>query len=214
MAWSWKGEKLIDHVKLVYELGLELFPEEVELFNRRAGHDKAWAFVALLHDAGKLHRDYQKRPETFYCHEVYSALVAYETLKNVMWPWPVVLAVLLHHHFMDRVGDCLNKTKLFDPVDDAEYEKFFNSFTGIELKLPRLAGAHLNKLLGKASDNDYYIAQIALGVLVIVDNLAGRRRANDDKKRIILEALCSERPDLVVKAAQMGIQYRCQNNTV
>jgi CRISPR-associated endonuclease Cas3-HD len=180
--YSWEGEDLWEHSLLAAEAGRCLFPEEVELYNKKvsqlAGVDADWwTLTALLHDVGKAHRAFQKPPyKSFRCHEFYSAAFAYRALARYGYAAHVVaLAVVLHHHAMERIYRCLD-TAPFDPVEELpEYVSKVSYKVGI--KLDKWSHIAVRDVLKNISNPKIYkAALIAVLPLVIGDNLAAYKR--------------------------------------
>jgi CRISPR-associated endonuclease Cas3-HD len=192
--YSWEGEDLWEHSSLVAEAGRCLFPDEVELYNKRvsqlAGVDADWwALTALLHDVGKAHRAFQKPPyRRFKCHEFYSAAFAYRALARYGYAAHVVAtAAVLHHHAMERMYKCLNEG-FFDPVEElSEYVSKVSNKVGVELDPWRPINVR-DVLKNISNPKIYKTALIAVLPLVIGDNSAAYKR-DQVVARVVVETM-------------------------
>jgi len=198
--WAYPGEPLRDHLLAVARIGRELFPGEAELFERRAG--LPWEYVAYFHDVGKAHVAYQSGEVGNYeCHEVYSAAVAYMVLRKwgELGARAAAVAALLHHHAMERLARCARIRRERPNFVPAE---------GLDELLSELLGRAV--CVGKVSDvwrvvehvasdrRAYAAAQIALGPLVVADNIAASKRGGKPPK--IVQEIAAELPAIAFRS--------------
>ena len=193
MIYSWEGEDLWTHSSLVARAGRCLFPDEVELYNEKVSSMAGrradwWLLTALLHDVGKAHRAFQRQPyKYFMCHEVYSAAFAYRALERYGEVAHVIaVAVLLHHHAMERIEKCVN-IEMFNPVEELrDYASKVSHTVGIELSpWKNIDIRHVLKILVK-NTKAYKTALIAIMPLIAGDNFAAYGR-NEEVARILCE---------------------------
>jgi len=187
--WAYPGEPLRDHLLEVARVGRELFPREVELFERRAG--LPWEYVAYFHDVGKGHVVYQSGAvDSFKCHEVYSAAVAYMALRELgeFGARAVATAALLHHHAMERADECaymfrhLVLSPRFEPAEG--FDELLEELVGV--RAPVVSNAWDTAVYAASDPKAYAVAQIALGPLIIADNIVASRRGGRPH-RLLLE---------------------------
>jgi len=197
-VWSYPGEPLREHLLAVARVGRELFSHETEFFERRAG--LPWEYVAYFHDVGKAHVVYQGGAVGNYmCHEVYSAAVAYVALRErwgELGARAVATAALLHHHAMERLDKCASmfrKLELPPRFEPAEgLEELLRELLGREVRIPPVTNAWAVARAAASDRRAYAAAQIALGPLVVADNIAAARR--DRKPHKLLLELAQELP--------------------
>ena len=170
-------------------MGRELFFHEAELFERRAG--LPWELVAYFHDVGKGHVVYQSGVVGNYmCHEVYSAAIAYMALRELgeFGARAVATAVLLHHHAMERVEMCaylfrhLVLSPRFEPAEG--FDELLEELVGV--RAPVVSNAWDTAVYAASDPKAYAVAQIALGPLVVADNIVASRRGGKPH-RLLLE---------------------------
>jgi len=195
--WAYPGEPLGDHLLAVARVGRELFPGEAELFERRAG--LPWEYVAYFHDVGKAHVVYQSGEVNNYeCHEVYSAAAAYMALRELdeFGARVVAIAALLHHHAMERLTKCATKLNNFTLPPNFEpaegLGELLTDLLGREVRIGKISDVW-RVVVGMARDHKAYaVAQIALGPLVVADNIVASRRGGKAPK--ILQEIVAELP--------------------
>ena len=128
--YAWTRVRLGEHSCNVAGLLLGLFSEELRVAAERLGVGAndllvAAGTAALLHDAGKAAKKFQKtvhwgRP-SFACHELVAGRLAYDAAsallaelgaeKKELLVIIAGIAVLRHHHAMRTLGECIARAK-------------------------------------------------------------------------------------------------------